>query len=737
MTKPIYLDYNATTPIDPRVAKAMLPYITEHFGNPSSSHAFGIAAKKGIEKARKQVAELIGARIDEIIFTSGGSESNNYAIQGAAYAYRDKGNHIITTSIEHPAVSEVCHHLEENGFKVTYLPVDESGLIYPKQVEDAITPQTILITVMHANNEVGTIQPIAEIGEIARRHKIIFHSDCAQSVGKIPVRVDELNIDLLSIAGHKLYAPKGIGALYVRTGVKLEKLIYGANHEMNRRAGTENVIEIVGLGEACELVNKNLIKYSPHMKKMRGRLEGKLKKKFPEIRINGHSEKRLPNTLSISFKGLEANTILAELKNVAASAGAACHADRIDISSILEAMKVPLEYAMGTIRLSTGRFTTIDEIDRAVDDITGVVEKLNPRSTGVTTIGNMKEIKLTQFTHGLGCACKLRPQLLEEVLKKLPLPKDKNIIVGTETSDDAAVFKLNDNTAIVQTVDFFTPIVDDPFQFGAIAAANSLSDIYAMGGKPLFALNVVGFPSNRLPLRVLEEILRGAQSKAQEAGISIIGGHTVDDTEPKFGLAVTGIIDPKKIVTNRNAQSGDVLILTKPIGTGILSTALKQGMLEKKQEKLLIKTMAELNDKASEVMQAVGVNSCTDITGFGLIGHLLEMMKGSRTSAEINLSKIPLLPGVREFAASGTIPGGTRDNYEHTMPNVKYDEEISETDKLILNDAQTSGGLLVSISRTKLNKLIKLLNNKGVNYTAIIGRVVKSGNKKNKIIILS
>ncbi|RMF57728.1 MAG: cysteine desulfurase, partial [Calditrichaeota bacterium] len=259
--EPIYLDYNATTPIDPRVAEAMRPFIEQHFGNPSSSHIFGVTTKKAVEKARRQIAEMLGCELAEVIFTSGGSESNNTAIKGVAAAYRSKGNHLITSSVEHPAVTEVCRYLESRGYKVTYLPVDEWGRVDPAAVEEAITPETILITIMHANNEVGTIQPIREIADIAHQHGVLMHSDCAQSVGKIPVTIQELGVDLLSIAGHKIYAPKGVGALYVRTGVKLEKLIHGADHEMNWRAGTENVIQNVALGEACELVHRNLARY--------------------------------------------------------------------------------------------------------------------------------------------------------------------------------------------------------------------------------------------------------------------------------------------------------------------------------------------------------------------------------------------------------------------------------------------------------------------------------------------
>ncbi len=733
MNKIIYLDYNATTPIDPLVAEAMKPYLFEFFGNPSSSHIYGIKTKAAIEKARKQVASMIGCEIDEIIFTSGGTESNNYAIKGCAFTNREKGNHIITSSIEHPAVLEICRYLEEKGFKVTYLSVDNTGLVDVKDVKAAITPQTILITIMHANNEVGTIQPIKEIAKIAHQRGIILHSDGAQTVGKIPVKVDELNVDLLSLAGHKFYAPKGVGVLYVRSGVKIEKLLHGADHELNRRAGTENVLEIVGLGKASELVEKNLTRYNKNMVVTRNLLEKKLRKNYSDLQINGNVGKRLPNTLSISFKGIEANTIISELKSLAASAGAACHSDRVETSQTLNAMKVPVDYAMGTIRLTTGRYTTKEEINISVEEIVKVINKLHPMKQKVSTKFKDEEIKLTRFTHGLGCACKLRPQLLEEVLKKVPIPKDDKIIVGIGTSDDAAVYKLDDKFSIVQTVDFFTPVVDDPFQFGEIAAANSLSDIYAMGGKPLFALNVVGFPSNRLPLEVLEKILEGASSKVKEAGISIIGGHTVDDTEPKYGLVVTGIIENNKVITNSKSKPGDVLILTKPIGTGIFSTALKQGMLDKKSEKILVKTMAGLNKIAAEVMQEVGVNACTDVTGFGLVGHLLEMMKASNTSAAIEFDKIKFLKNTLELAVAGCIPGGTKDNLDYTNPNVKYDMNISEVKKLMLNDAQTSGGLLISVPKKKSQKLLNILIERGVKSSFAIGEV--SSPRKIKIDI--
>jgi len=362
--KPIYLDYNATTPIDPEVAEAMRPYLFEHFGNPSSSHWYGIQTKKAVDEARRQVAALLHCNPEEVVFTSGGSESNNYAIKGTAFANREKGNHIITSAIEHPAVLEVCKYLAEKGFQITYLPVDEFCLVAPRELQENIRPQTILITIMHANNEVGTIQPIAEIAKIAKEHGIVFHTDAAQSVGKIPTRVDELDVDLLTIAGHKLYAPKGIGALYVRGGIRLEKLIHGADHEQDLRAGTENVLEIVGLGQACEIAKRDLAKNTRHMQKMRDLLYAGLRQQWGEIRLNGHPEKRLPNTLSVCFQSIEANTLLAEIESVAASAGAACHSDSVRVSSVLEAMQVDLEYAMGTVRFSTGKMTTEDEVKK-------------------------------------------------------------------------------------------------------------------------------------------------------------------------------------------------------------------------------------------------------------------------------------------------------------------------------------------------------------------------------------
>ena len=714
MQKPVYLDYNATTPIAPQVAEAMRPYIYEDFGNPSSSHAYGSTAKKGVEKARRQVAEMLDCQPDEIVFTSGGSESNNLAIKGAAFAYREKGNHIITSAVEHPAVLDVVEYLKKQGFRITILPVDEYGMLDPELVEKAITPDTILISIMHANNEVGTIEPIRAIAEIAHAHQVLMHTDAAQSVGKIAVNVEALGVDLLSIAGHKLYAPKGIGALYIRRGVRLEKIMHGAEHEMNKRAGTENVIEIAGLGAACELIKQNLPQYQAHMLAMRTRLEEGLRAAFPNLKFNGHPEKHLPNTTNVSFYGLEANTILAELDQVAASAGAACHADQVDVSPVIAAMGIPVEYAMGTIRFTVGRNTTEEEIDFALEEIKRVIGNLQTQEQVAFKTGPSDAIKLTHYTHGLGCACKLRPQLLEEVLADIKPPTDSRILVGTETGDDAAVYLINLETAIVQTVDFFTPIVDDPYQFGAISAANSLSDIYAMGATPLFALNIVGFPSNRLPISVLREILRGAQDKANEAGISIIGGHSVEDTEPKYGMAVTGMVHPEKLITNARAQVGDRLILTKPIGTGILTTALKQGLLEKDQAQQLIQTMGMLNQKAGAALQQFHTHACTDVTGFGLLGHLLGMMKAAGQTTVLDFTSIPIMEGVYDLAAAGIIPGGSRNNHAYTKPFVRYADNLTEIQQGIVNDAQTSGGLLIAVEQANAEQMKAYLVGEGI-----------------------
>lgn len=377
MLQPIYLDYNGTTPHDPAVIAAMRPFLESDFGNPSSSHWYGIRPRKAVEKARRQVAGLLDCRPEEVFFTSGGTESNNHAIKGTARALKEKGRHIVTSTVEHPAVLEVCRYLEKEGFETTYVDVDDTGMLRVDDVADAMRPDTILISVMHANNEVGTVQPIAEIGALARQKGVCIHTDAAQSVGKIATDVQTMNVDLLSVAGHKLYAPKGIGVLYVRTGRLPEKFCHGAGQEMGRRAGTENVMAIVGLGKACEMAERSLDHAGRHLKAMRDRLHTGLADGLVDMRLNGHPERRLPNTLSLSFKGLEANRILEEIGlEVAASAGAACHSDTVTLSHVLEAMRVPVEWAKGTVRFSTGRMTNGEQIDRAVNVVVKAVRRL-------------------------------------------------------------------------------------------------------------------------------------------------------------------------------------------------------------------------------------------------------------------------------------------------------------------------------------------------------------------------
>lgn len=364
---PIYLDYNATTPVDPAVVEAMLPYLSLHFGNPSSSHTYGRVTHQAIDTARTQVATLLGCISEEITFTGGGSESDNLAIRGVALAYRNKGDHIITQVTEHPAILNICRALERlHGFRVTYLPVDESGRVSPEAVEAAIDEGTVLVTIMHANNETGTLQPIAKIAEVAHRHGVLVHTDAAQTVGKIPTRVDELGVDLLTVAGHKLYAPKGIGALYIRNGLELEPVIYGGGQEGGRRAGTENVAGMVALGTACLLAQEQLAESHVRLQGLRDELQRLLEEYVPaRVFLNGHVTERLPNTLNISIEGVVGEDVLAVTSEIASSTGSACHEGSTDPSPVLMAMGLPRERALGALRLTPGRWTTEEEVQKA------------------------------------------------------------------------------------------------------------------------------------------------------------------------------------------------------------------------------------------------------------------------------------------------------------------------------------------------------------------------------------
>jgi len=367
-SKPIYLDYNATTPIDPEVIEVMLPYMKEHFGNPSSNHEYGRIAKTAVDTAREQVSELISSERDEIVFTSGGSESNNHAIIGTAFANKKKGKHIITSRIEHPSVCETLRYLEEKfGYKITNLPVDKCGRVNSLELEKAMTEETVLVTIMHANNETGTIQPIQEIGKIAKEKNVTFHIDAAQSCGKIEVNVDKLNVDLLTMAGHKLYAPKGIGALYIRNRAKIDNYIHGAGQEQKRRAGTENVPYIVGLGKACEIGRRLIQDFGQCMKTLRDRLHKNIVNGLgaENVKLNGHPEQRLPNTLNISLKGVVGEELLRIMPEIAASTGSACHAGSTEPSEVLLAMGLSRDQALGALRLSLGRWSTKEEINEA------------------------------------------------------------------------------------------------------------------------------------------------------------------------------------------------------------------------------------------------------------------------------------------------------------------------------------------------------------------------------------
>lgn len=378
----IYMDHSATSPVDPEVFEAMKPYFTNEFGNASTLYSLGRNAKNAMEAARQEVATIIGADTKEIIFTSGGTESDNIAILGTARKLKNKGNHIITSDIEHPAVEETCKYLEKNGYKVTYLPVYEEGIVRVKDLEAAITDETILITIMHANNEIGTIQPIAEIGKIANEKGIYFHTDAVQTVGKIPVNVSEMNVDMLSLSSHKLYGPKGIGALYIKKGVRIEPLMYGGGHERGFRPGTENIPGIVGLGKACSIASQNLESNARKLTNLRDKLIDAVLEQNKDSYLNGHRTKRLPNNANFRFDAIEGESLILNLdfKGIAASTGSACSSTKLEASHVLLAIGLEKEEAHGSLRISLGIENTEEDIDYTVTAIKEVVEKLRKMS---------------------------------------------------------------------------------------------------------------------------------------------------------------------------------------------------------------------------------------------------------------------------------------------------------------------------------------------------------------------
>ncbi|MBJ6750054.1 cysteine desulfurase family protein [Geomonas anaerohicana] len=374
---PIYLDYNATTPVDPAVVDELLPFLTTHFGNPSSNHPYGRTGKEAVELARGRVAAALGCTPGEVIFTSGGTESDNQALIGTAFANRERGNHIITSAVEHPAVLKPLRWLEEQGFAVTYLPVDGAGMVDPDQVRRAITAQTILVSIMHANNEVGSIQPLSEISTITRERGVLLHSDAAQSVGKVPTLVAQLGVDLLTVAGHKLYAPKGVGALYIRNGVRVAPYLHGAGHEGGLRAGTENVPYMAALGKAMQLAAERIAAGEPvKIATLRDRLHAQLQELAGGVALNGPEKERLPNTLNVSFEGVVGADLLARLPEIAASTGSACHDGKAELSGVLKAMGLSRAQGFGAVRLSLGRLSTAEEMDRAAALIAAKVKEI-------------------------------------------------------------------------------------------------------------------------------------------------------------------------------------------------------------------------------------------------------------------------------------------------------------------------------------------------------------------------
>jgi len=381
--KRIYMDHAATTPTDIKVVKAMEPYFTQKYGNPNSIHSFGQEAREAVEEARKKIAHLIGANPSEIIFTGGGTESDNFAIKGIAWANQKKGNHIITSKIEHHAVLHSCQFLEKHGFKVSYLPVDKYGLIDPEEVKKAITDQTILVTIMHANNEIGTIEPIKEIGEIVKEAGIYFHTDSVQTVGHIPIDVDDLKVDMLSISGHKLYGPNGVGVLYLRKGTRIDSLIDGGSQEKNRRAGTENVAGIVGMGKAAELAEKRLAQgEEDKIIKLRDKLIKGISEEIDHVHLNGHPTKRLPGNVNFCFEFIEGESMLLNLdmEGVAASSGSACTSGSLEPSHVLLAIGLPHEIAHGSLRLTLGKNNTEEEVEYVIGILPKIVEKLRALS---------------------------------------------------------------------------------------------------------------------------------------------------------------------------------------------------------------------------------------------------------------------------------------------------------------------------------------------------------------------
>ena len=707
-----------------------------------------------------------------MFFTSGGTESNNIVIYGAILNAIRAGiaePHVIISAIEHPSVVEVVREAKRYfNVRESVLGVDKLGLVNLEQLKEMLTPETCLVSVMLANNEVGTVNQNKAIKEIVDAHNArkdskiftIYHSDCSQAAGKIPIHAHEC--DCASIAGHKLYAPKGIGVLYKRTGVELTKLIDGAGQERGVRPGTENVLYCKALGLASEIsmkeVGDRMARHAElveaiysELRSLRHVVHGFAADLLRDNRFvqyfREHTEypQCLPNTLSISFVNVPAQFVIAAVQDrVCVSAGAACHSDRVELSAVLRAMGVSNEDGQGTLRITVGDGLKKEDCVRgariiadAVRGYTGQKETVPQqpvvsKSTEENHVSDMVSGKNTKkfvpescpiqedaavpaenkrqnmltFTQSLGCACKLRPQLLDRVLNLIDFGTDPRVPVTSATRDDACVFTTEDGMFVL-TIDFFAPVVKDARDFGRVAAANAISDIYAMNGRPLVAIAAAGFNSTRLSEASMKDILSGASEKCQEAKIIIAGGHTIEAPEPFFGLAVIGQVQNPNMLRRNvipEAKCPAYLVLTKQLGTGMVVAAEKYGLLDKLEYgramyENAVRNMAQLNNSVCLLSEAdvAAVCALTDVTGFGLAGHLSEML-GDQLSADIYFDEIELIPHVAElYSGYMEVVRPTTNNFEYaTARGIRLVAE-NQYQMDVVCDPSTSGGLLYAV----------------------------------------
>ena len=724
----LYFDFNATTPVAAEVREAMMPYLGERFGNPSSDSRLGRAAREAVEAARAEVAALIGARPDEIVFTGGGTEASNLAIRGAGLA---DGAAVVTSAIEHPATEACCALLERAGRSVRRVAPRADGVLDPDDLARAIDGATGLVTLIHAQNEIGTLQPVAAAAALARAAGALVHADAAQSLGKVPVDVTALGVDLLSIAGHKLYAPKGVGALFVRRGVSLRPVIVGAGQERGLRPGTENVPCIVGLGVACRLARETLAETGPRLARLTAWLLARLRAEVPGLVLVGEGAERLPNTLNLLFPG-----------RVGAGADRRDRAGRrLDRLGLPRRQRGAVVGAAGARHRPGGGARRGAAVARPRHDRRrgrggcgrprrrlAPARRRDNHSTRslrmtVTAIAD-PVVRLTELAHGGGCGCKLAPSVLQALLAEQPQAGPfAQLLVGTETGDDAAVWQVDENTCVIATTDFFMPMVDDPRDFGRIAATNAISDVYAMGGRPIMALAVLGMPLGKLPVETVRAILAGGAEICAEAGIPVAGGHSIDAPEPIYGLAVIGLCRPEEVRRNRGARPGDALILTKGIGVGIYSAAIKRQALDAAGYAEFVASTTRLNRVGTRLGQLDHVHAVTDVTGFGLLGHALEMARGSGATLAIEAAEVPLLAQAEALARAGFVTGASGRNWASYGVEASLPAEMPDWQRQILTDPQTSGGLLVACHPAEADGLVAAIRAEGYPMARRIGGV--------------